>query len=160
MGTDRQRCRCLCRSITGKGTLLRLGGPGRALPASSEMADGRGVLCGERTGDHRREGWAHAGIRSVGANGLLAGERPSGRGSWRLGFSFVSQTPMLSKWGLGRGLPGKEDKWKMWFWLKLKPGQLSRKCCQLRHLAFHLRASGPADAPWRAHSVHGWTEQA
>lgn len=84
-----------------EGALLRLGGAGRVLPASSEMEDGRGTFGGERTGGHRREGWAHAGIRSVGQTGCWAGERPSGRGSWRLGFLFVSQTLMLSKrdWG-------------------------------------------------------------
>lgn len=85
-------------------TLLRLGGPGRALPASSEM-EGAPPL-GRRWGST---------VRSAGANGLMGRRKAQWEGSWKLGFSFVSKTPMLfGAEGTGEGsLQGKEDKAKM-----------------------------------------------
>lgn len=67
---------------------------------------------------------------------------------------LVLQTLMLSRVDWGGVSRGKRTKVKCdaWFWQKLKPGQLSRQRCQIRPLAFHLRASGPATAPPRSHS--------
>lgn len=50
-------------------------------------------------------------------------QRPSGRGRWKLRFSFVSQPLMLYKWGPGRGLPGKDKGLHVWFWPKGSPSQ-------------------------------------
>lgn len=93
-------------SIAGKRTLLRLMGPGRALPASSAMQ-------GEKSGDHRWEGWAHTGIRSLGANGLMVKRKAQWEGQLETWVLIGLTDTDLSKRGLRRGLHGKEDKCKM-----------------------------------------------